>query len=96
MKLSKAQFGLLIWLSNGNLLEVCNGLGTYKGKTNGLHTFDGRCSKRTMHRLETEKLVYTKTIYYFGISWQRYLITNKGLGFIEEVLKRFKEVIHHA
>jgi len=54
MKISETQFGLLVWLANGNVLEVCCELGLYKGKTNGLHTFNGRCSKRTMLRLETE------------------------------------------
>ena len=96
MKLSKTQFGLLVWLSGGNLLEVCSELGVYKGKTNGLHTFNGRCSKRTMLRLETEELVYTNTVYYFGVSWQRYFVSSKGFHFIENALKQFKEVIHHA
>lgn len=96
MKLSKAQFALLVWLSKGNLLEVCSDLGIYKGKTNGLHRFSGRCSKRTMHRLEIENLVYTKTVYYFGIGWQRYLVSSKGLRFITQALKQFKEVAHYA
>jgi hypothetical protein len=55
-----------------------------------------RCSKRTMLRLETEELVYTNTVYYFGVSWQRYFVSSKGFHFIENALKQFKEVIHHA
>ena len=96
MKISKAQFTLLVWLSNGNLLEICSELGIYKGKTNGLHCFNGRCSKRTMHRLEIENLVYTKPVSYFGVSWQHYLVTSKGLRFIKQTLSQFKGVVQHA
>ncbi|MFT6735241.1 MAG: hypothetical protein ACJAS9_003446 [Polaribacter sp.] len=96
MKISQTQFGLLVWLANGNLLEVCSDLGIYKGKTNGLHVFNGRCSKRTMQRLETEKLVYTTTVHYFGVGWQRYFVSSKGFRFIEHALKQFNEVVQHA
>jgi len=96
MKISKTQFGLLVWLANGNVLEVCSDLGLYKGKTNGLHTFNGRCSKRTMLRLETEKLVYTTTIYYFGVGWQRYFVSSKGIRLIEQVSQLLKGDVLHA
>jgi hypothetical protein len=96
MKISKTQFGLLVWLANGNVLEVCSELGIYKGKTNGLHSFNGRCSKRTMLRLETEELVYTTTVYYFGVGWQRYSVSSKGIQLIEQVLQLLKEDVHHA
>ena len=96
MKISKTQFGLFVWIANGNVLEVCSELGINKGKINGLHTFNGRCSKRTMHRLETEELVYTTTVYYFGVGWQRYSISSKGIRLIEQVLQFLKEDVLHA
>jgi hypothetical protein len=96
MKISQTQFGLLVWLANGNVLEVCTELGLYKGKTNGLYTFNGRCSKRTMHRLETEELVYTTTVYYFGVGWQRYSVSSKGIRLIERVLQLLKGDVLHA
>jgi hypothetical protein len=96
MKISQTQFGLLVWLANGNVLEVCTELGLYKGKTNGLHTFNGRCSKRTMLRLETEELVYITTVYYFGVGWQRYSVSSKGIRFIERVLQLLKGDVLHA
>jgi hypothetical protein len=96
MKISQTQFGLLVWLANGNVLEVCTELGLYKGKTNGLHTFNGRCSKRTMLRLETEELVYITTVYYFGVGWRRYSVSSKGIRFIERVLQLLKGDVLHA
>lgn len=96
MKISQLQIALLVWLSNGNLLEICSDLGIYKGKTSGLHRFNGRCSKRTIHRLEIEELVYTETVYYFGVGWKRYFVSSKGFRFIEFTFKQLKKAISHA
>jgi len=96
MKLSEVQFGLLLWLANGNSLEVCNDIGAYQGKTNGLQFFNGRSCKRTMQRLENEKFIYTTNVYHYGVSWLRYYISETGLAFIDASFDNKKQGYQHG
>ena len=84
-KLSDEQLRLLLWLSlDANFFEVTtehrlndalyNGLHNYKDEQGNRYKFD----IRTLHVLEINELVGWEKVYYCGLAWTRYTISDKG------------------
>ncbi|TWX57787.1 hypothetical protein [Colwellia hornerae] len=84
-KLTHQQLRFLFWLSlPGSFLEVSrkvgfmddeyNGLQGYAKKQGGFYKFD----ILTLYALEGEGLVKGEIVYYIGIPWEKYTLTEKG------------------
>ena len=84
-KLTPEQTRLLMWLSlPQTIFEVSREDDFMDDKYNGLNTFKNEEGKRykfdirTLYRLEGEELVKGQYVYYFGIMWERYTLTEQG------------------
>lgn len=88
-KLSKEQLRLLLWLSKpSNFFEVTtdhhlnnvlyNGLHNYRDDKGNRYKFD----IRTLHALERNEFVGCETVYYCGLAWMRYTITDAGQVYV--------------
>ena len=84
-KLSKEQFRLLKWLSlPSSYIEFTHGHCLHNVLYNGLHNYkDGKGNKykfdiRTLHILETNKLVDYEVVHHVGLEWTRYTLTDAG------------------
>jgi hypothetical protein len=84
-KLSKEQFRLLLWLSlPSSFFEVTSAHHLNDVLYNGLHGYKDEKGKkykfdiRTLQALAANKLVDFETVYYCGLEWTRYTITDAG------------------
>ncbi|MGJ8694529.1 MAG: hypothetical protein ACSHW0_18875 [Thalassotalea sp.] len=84
-KLTPEQIRLLVWLSKPtSFIEITrehhlhehlyNGLHNYRDSKGGRNKFD----IRTLNALDTAGFVTCKTVYYCGLAWQRYTISDSG------------------
>lgn len=88
-KLSKKQERFLIWLSWANTrFEICRQSAHSYGKKSGLHTYVNnkgipfKFDIRTLEKLIEEELVTSEYVYYFGIKYEYYYLTQAGQVYV--------------
>lgn len=88
-KLTKEQQRLLLWLFKpSSFVEVTTNHKLHNALYNGLHNYrDDKGSRykfdiRTLRALEINDLVSSQVVYYCGLAWVRFTISDAGRNFV--------------
>ncbi|MGI2853443.1 hypothetical protein ACRTDR_04400 [Shewanella algae] len=77
-KLSTEQIALLLWLANGNSVDLCTEVSPDLGTVAELAGFAGHFSKRTIYRLKREGLTQERDLFITGLRWTSLTLNSKG------------------
>jgi hypothetical protein len=84
-KLSNEQIYLLLWLANGNSIDMCTEVCPDLGTVAELEGFAGHFLKRTIYRLKREGLTQERDLFVTGLRWTSLTLNSKGRSLAEQL-----------
>lgn len=78
--LTPEQLTILAWLAQGNFIEICSDYCANQGDIYLSAPLEVRVFDKTVRKLLREGLIEFQSVTYFGVRWDKFVITAKGEG----------------